>query len=662
MTMRILSSRNRLSIYVSVLSCLVALGVGCGPRDSDDNDDSRGTPRGEQQAPDTSTCRGTGTQSGAPSAACATPDVCAGGDCRLPDAGSPDDVSEPPSDTGLNDEVDGGTDDAGDRTDVEPDPKPEAGRLVAQDVVRFGSIQPLPDSACDRATRLVTIRNVGRSDVELRGAQFQGKGDPFWITYPPAGDSEDSKNGGDKCGNRHSDDRQPSGDGPWPAPGIDETLEPSESLQIRVWFEPTTTDPVRSTLQFDWSDASDGASSETLEIDLIANAETPCLETTPRERLDFGQTTVGQEARQSLSFGSCHTAGDTPLKIENIELTSDGGGAFELVEGSLTGSLEQGQTLTIRDRKSRAFTLVFQPPGASRYAGELLIETNDPSRRRATFELAGRGTDNPCPRAQAEARGPNQSWGTDIQVPPLTNVKLRAQGTRDPDGTIARYEWSILKRPADSIARLKPNRTEPDPEIQLDMVGTYQFELVAYDDDGNSNCGQRAVVTVDAVPESDVYLQLTWTTPGDTNPADDKGTDLDLHYVRPTSDSQSNWNDTTNDIFWSNETADWGRTGDASDDPSLEIDDTNGRGPEAISHDNPSASKRYKIGVNYYTDRGLGPSYATVAVYFDQTLNRRFADRFLQKTRTFWYVGRLDWSNRKVIVRNQLQQGIPTSK
>ena len=650
-------------------ACLLALLTlgslslqGCVRQDDEDDEESReeGQPWGPER--DVSVCKGPGS---ARSTGCVPPNVCAGGDCRPPDVGSPDAAPSPdtPSSSDGSTTRRDATEDGGRAPDAEPDPKTDEAKLDGPTTVQFGQVQPLPNSVCDRKTRVVTLRNTGGSPLEIGDARIRSSDEPFWVTYPPVkGDSE--KGGDSDCKNRYPNDRRPDGKKTWPVPNFDGRLEPGEVLKVRVWFEPENTSPARASLQLDWAGTNSGGASDQHEINLIANTGTPCLQLAPSSRLDFGRAPVGQTSKRSVGFRSCSTRNNVPLRIEDVRLSDDAGGVFGLVQGSLPRPLARGETMTISDRRNRTFTVVFKPPAPNRYAGELVLETNDPAQQSVRIDLVGTGGKraNACPRAKAEARGPgsNASWTTQLRVPPGSIVDLRSKRSRDPDGSVARYEWSILQRPGLSTSQLEPGPKAANPELELDLVGTYKVELIVYDDDGTPSCGQRAVVDIEARPQADVLLQLVWKTPGDGDPTDQKGTDVDLHYVRPTSSSGgTNWQDLTNDVFWKNKNPDWGQTGTMSDGPEMQIDDTNGRGPEIIVHDNPNPDKLYKVGVHYYADRGLGPSYATVRVYLDRTLSETFQSKFLKDSSTFWIVGRLDWSNRTFITRNTVQKGFP---
>jgi hypothetical protein len=558
-------------------------------------------------------------------------------------------------------------------------------RLQGQKTVQFPSVKPLPNSTCDRDTRKITLENIGDSPLAIKQLQF-GSNEGFWVTYPKPGASnsgdqpsgndgesqsnesdQNNQNGGDvECSRKHPSDIRPQGSSHWPVDGINGKLQPGETMELRIWFEPETNKPAKSTLQINWADTQETSQSEWYEINLVANADTPCLRLAPQRELDFGSTTKNKTSKRPVTIENCRPRSSEPLKIQDIQLTETDNNAFKIQPDSLPKPLRPGNdgTLTIDGKQSKTFTVVFTPSeGNKTYDGEMLIKSNDPDRsgpnsEGQTLSLVGKGSDNICPKAKAQARVEgNQQWRTSITTLPLKTVQLRSQESTDPDGSVERYEWTVLKRPADSTRPLRPGPNDPNPTLKLDLAGEYKLELVVYDNEGAASCGeQRAIVTIQAIPQEDIHVQLVWDTPSDTDQTDKNGTDLDLHYVRPTDSASPNWNDLKNDVFWRNQTPTW----DDSGNPSLDIDDTNGKGPENVNHDNPNPNKAYKVGVHYYADRGLGASYATVRIYLEQELKREFKDKFMPGTDTFWYVGKIKWQSRVIFERDIRQKGFPT--
>jgi hypothetical protein len=68
------------------------------------------------------------------------------------------------------------------------------------------------------------------------------------------------------------------------------------------------------------------------------------------------------------------------------------------------------------------------------------------------------------------------------------------------------------------------------------------------------------------------------------------------------------------DCHYANVNPSWG-PGGAEDDPSLDVDDQDGRGPESIQIDAPEDGGAYRVGVHFYAANGGGPSDATVRIY-----------------------------------------------
>ena len=60
---------------------------------------------------------------------------------------------------------------------------------------------------------------------------------------------------------------------------------------------------------------------------------------------------------------------------------------------------------------------------------------------------------------------------------------------------------------------------------------------------------------------------------------------------------------------------DWDQLGYLGDNPRLNLDDTDGYGPENINIDEPIAGQSYTVGVHYFSDDAMGPAQAYVKIY-----------------------------------------------
>ena len=84
--------------------------------------------------------------------------------------------------------------------------------------------------------------------------------------------------------------------------------------------------------------------------------------------------------------------------------------------------------------------------------------------------------------------------------------------------------------------------------------------------------------------------------------------------------------------------------------PRLDIDDTNGFGPENINIDEPQEGK-YHIYVHYYAigdGDEMAPTYTTIRIYGDGQLKGEF-QRALDKN-SLWAVGAVEWENGTTVV------------
>ena len=394
-----------------------------------------------------------------------------------------------------------------------------------------------------------------------------------------------------------------------------------------------------------------------LVIGLLGNAAAPCVRVVPRD-LAFPDTAVGAKRLQPIRIESC---GGQPITVKSAKLSADatgfGFGAQIALPQTLPGTTEFDPVPPGIDA-----VLTFEPTAVETYAGQLIIESTSPDTPELIIPLSGRGVHNDCPTP----RVPSDV----VQVRPLDVVTLDGSASTDPDGPNGRpveYTWTVVARPAGStsqpVERLHDDFTPaeggpadrpstPRAKFFVDLAGEYVLQLHVADHYGaeapSTLCpAAPALIHIKAVPEEKLHIQLTWDTPEDADQTDDLGTDVDLHLRHP---SSSSWfaQDGT-DCYYSNPTPDWGRPGDTNDDPSLDIDDVNGAGPENINIARPessqSADRGYRVGVHYFAAEGptVGDDYrplkstATVRIFVDGQMAYE-GSKLLRDTNDFWTV------------------------
>ena len=98
------------------------------------------------------------------------------------------------------------------------------------------------------------------------------------------------------------------------------------------------------------------------------------------------------------------------------------------------------------------------------------------------------------------------------------------------------------------------------------------------------------------------------------------------------------------DCYWDGRNPDWGILGDETDDPSLDIDCTDGCRVENINLNHPEQGT-YQILVNYY-EPNVSWTDATVRIFFkgDIVPSAEFATRMWNPCDT-WNVAIIDWTD-----------------
>lgn len=253
-----------------------------------------------------------------------------------------------------------------------------------------------------------------------------------------------------------------------------------------------------------------------------------------------------------------------------------------------------------------------------------------------------------CTHVAGSCNAPNVTCGAAIATTPLATVTISGSGS-DPDGGAVSYRWTVTSAPNGSTSQ--PNApTAATTTFYVDLAGDYELTLTVTDNEGESS---SCKVFISAVPTELLHIELVWDTPYG---------DADLHMVRPGVAVATAWY-TTDDCWYGNTTTAWPPNGQANN-ASLDVDETDGYGPENINIDQTPANGLFTIGVAYYCSHsvaargggppepvtpGDGPAIASVRIYCRGTLAQEIPGVSLDRTGRFVTVGTVEWSNCNVV-------------
>ncbi len=291
-------------------------------------------------------------------------------------------------------------------------------------------------------------------------------------------------------------------------------------------------------------------------------------------------------------------------------------------------------------------------------ATTMIIESDSPNAN--VVEIPMTAAAREAPIAVAELRECGGEIATDCSVEdeivPLDRVYLtgiNSYDTRDPEdpSLIVGYRWEIISFPGDADEEMF-EQTGVNSQVfsmWLPIAGEYTVRLYVTNDVGiESGVSETSDITFLAKPSSRLHLQMVWDTPT---------TDLDMHFVLAGQSSGEAYN-LQWDCYWSqcrpgctefdtpcDNPIHWFPEFDmfTGPNPHLDIDDTNGLGPENINVDEPNPAS-YHIYVHYYAIGNGQPSIrtqSTVRVYGDGVLRAEYR-RGLDKN-DLWAVGKIVW-------------------
>jgi hypothetical protein len=286
----------------------------------------------------------------------------------------------------------------------------------------------------------------------------------------------------------------------------------------------------------------------------------------------------------------------------------------------------------------------FQPFALGNYQGKLSIRTNDPDTPELIVPLSGIGVTPPtCEILVKSVNG--TPFESNNSIEPLDDVVVTADSSipSTADGNITSVEWRILSKPEGSGVQLtNPNGVETgftfaNGVLGIDLAGRYRIAASVIDDLGTQSVNE-CELEFEAIPTDTILTQLTWDT---------SFGDMDLHFVKKQDDGRfcaSSSLDlgaglvegcgTDYSCYYGNCKAssssrpDWDddNVNGSEGDPSLDIDDLCGFGPENINID-VAAAGEYLVGVDFFGFTGCSGSGSignTLRIYLYGQLQAEF--------------------------------------
>ncbi|MCO4763152.1 MAG: choice-of-anchor D domain-containing protein [Myxococcales bacterium] len=438
----------------------------------------------------------------------------------------------------------------------------------------------------------------------------------------------------------------------------------NESEEFTIRFEPKDPHKKQGVINVVTNDSSPKAG----ELPILGNAKVPCMQLEPAGTVNFGGVKLGSPTPRQIRIKSC---GGAELIVDKIEFGDAGNSDeftfdFTKMNAKFPGvDAKTGPTkakpLKIGINDEAIFEVVYTPEDESKEdpntgkpkpdIAEVKL-TNNAFDSKSSVLCEGIGVVQTCPTAKIKVQEGEE-------VIPQTMLHLKGdQSQPTGGGSIKKYKWTATQ-PGGSNQVFVPSSSFPNPTFTANAAGEYKFCLEVWDQSDQKSCAP-ACVTILVLPEEAVHVELLWKTPADPDETDTgpaAGADMDLHFAHPLAQGpdidcdgkKDPWFSNPFDTFWFNPNPNWGSVNpNANDDPSLDLDDTDGAGPENLNLDEPEGKvgkpKFYHVGVHYWNDHGFGKSFATVNIYIMGVLALQI-QKVEMNVLDMWYVGKINWPN-----------------
>lgn len=394
-----------------------------------------------------------------------------------------------------------------------------------------------------------------------------------------------------------------------------------QTVNVKVTFTPKEEAKSRGVLVIE----SDDQNNPRVEVQLEGEGSTKGVIEVDPERLDFGRVPECSSAVKSFVIRSKGTA---DLVVQEISFVDGSSSAFSFVGSTKTPATvkkDGGNGLPGQIQLTVKVTVAAGTTGP--LEGSIRLRSTDPARREVLIPLSATVNRAPVPTIAPLGNGA-----------PGSVVMLDGSGSMDPDGdTPLSYKWTLRSKPLTATTTLaSTDMATSSMTLDGKTPGSYEVQLDVVDSQGVKSC-TPARQTVVAVPAQQLLVEMFW---------DNTVTDLDLHVLR-TPESKVGSPD---DCFFQNKKPDWGKAGDASDDPQLIDDALRGYGPEVFGWVNPiDGTSRVVVD---FADENLSAtpaSKATVRVYVRGVVKAEVS-RVLEKAGSRWAVVDVEWPTGNVTV------------
>lgn len=315
--------------------------------------------------------------------------------------------------------------------------------------------------------------------------------------------------------------------------------------------------------------------------------------------VDFGIIPAGEQAAEIITLSSM---GDRTLNVTAMQIGA-GRETFTLL-APLVGAYEPNTFVEL--------TITYTSDGSAT-TGDLQILSNDPVNPNTTVLLLAGSEVIEDTGDTGPADPPLSAPVAVCSVNPAAVLAIHESAdwlgstSYDTDGgSIVDYSWTLYSSPAGATVGM-PSGTANRRGFSPDVAGEYVGELVVTDSDGLSS--DPCYATLDATAGDGLWVEAFWTNSGD---------DMDLHLV-----DGSGTLTTDSDCYFANcawSSLDWGVGGRTDDNPTLDLDDIPGTGPENINIDAP-ARGTYTVYIHDYPGSVYsGRNDVTVNVYLASRL------------------------------------------